>query len=90
VREIEIRFSSDYADEERVASIARRVYGSALTSYTLIMDSDEEMPLVDSEPPSLPSIAKGKGKALNDDLEDPAAGRDDTLPWYMEFLSRSR
>ena len=68
----------------------RAFYGSALTSYTLIMDSDEEMQQIDTEPPSFPSVAKGKGKALNDDLEDPAAGRDDTLPWYMEFLSRSR
>jgi hypothetical protein len=55
------------------------------------MDSDEEMQQVDSEAPFLPSVAKGKGKAtLDDDLEDPAAGRDDTLPWYMKFLSRSR
>jgi len=55
------------------------------------MDSEEEMQQVDSEAPSVPSMAKGKGKAtLGDDLEDSAAGRDDTLPWYMKFLSRSR
>lgn len=55
------------------------------------MDSDEEMQQIDSEPPSLPSAAKGKGKAvIDDELGDHAAGRDDTLPWYMKFLSRSR
>ena len=55
------------------------------------MDSDEEMQQIDSEPPSLPSAAKGKGKAvLDDEPGDHAAGRDDTLPWYMRFLSHSR
>jgi len=55
------------------------------------MDSDEEMQQIDSQPLSLPSAAKGKGKAIiNDELGDHAAGRDDTLPWYMRFLPRSR
>jgi len=55
------------------------------------MDSDEEMQQMDSEPPFFPSVSKGKGKAvLQDELEDLAARRDDTLPWYMKFLSRSR
>ena len=54
------------------------------------MDSDEEMQQTDPQLPSL-SVAKGKGKAvLHDEPEDPSAGRDDTLPWYMKFLSRSR
>lgn len=52
------------------------------------MDSDEEMQQIDSELPSFPSVAKGKGKADFHD-EDPG-GRDDTLPWYMKSLSRSR
>jgi hypothetical protein len=53
------------------------------------MDSDEEMQ-IDPQLPSL-SAAKGKGKAVfQDELENPAGGRDDTLPWYMKPLSRSR
>jgi hypothetical protein len=55
------------------------------------MDSDEEMQQIDTELPSFPSVAKGKGKAvLHDELEDPAGARDNTLPWYMKSLSRSR
>ncbi len=55
------------------------------------MDSDEEMQQFDSEPPPFPSAAKGKGKAvLGDEPEEPASGRDDTLPWYVKFLSRSK
>lgn len=55
------------------------------------MDSDEEMQQIDSELPSFSSVAKGKGKAVfQDGLEDPAGGRDDTLPWYMKSLLRSR
>jgi hypothetical protein len=55
------------------------------------MDSDEEMQQIDPEFPSFSSVAKGKGKAVfQDELEDPAVGRDDTLPWYMKSLSRSR
>jgi hypothetical protein len=55
------------------------------------MDSDEEMQQIDSELPSFSSGAKGKGKAVfQDGFEDPAGGRDDTLPWYMKSLSRSR
>ncbi|SRR5712691_8490347 len=62
-----------------------------LHTYKSDMDSDEEMQQIDSEPPSLPSAAKGKGKAIiGDELRDHAAGRDDTLPWYMRFLPRSR
>jgi hypothetical protein len=50
------------------------------------MDSDEEMQ-IDSELPSFSTAAKGKGKAVfQDGLEDPAGGRDDTLPWYMKSL----
>jgi len=63
----------------------RRVFNSST------MDSDEEMQQIDSELPSFSSAAKGKGKAVfRDELEDPARGRDDTLPWYMKSLSRSR
>ena len=55
------------------------------------MDSDEEMQHIDSELPSFSSAAKGKGKAVSqDEFEDPAGGRDDTLPWYMKSLSRPR
>jgi hypothetical protein len=55
------------------------------------MDSDEEMQQFDSEPPPFPSAAKGKGKAvLGDEPEEPPSGRDDTLPWYVKFLSRSK
>jgi hypothetical protein len=55
------------------------------------MDSDEEMQQIDSELPSFSSAAKGKGKAVfQGGLEDPAGGRDDTLPWYMKSLSRPR
>jgi hypothetical protein len=54
------------------------------------MDSDEEMQQADSEFSSLASLIKGKGKAVLDDEPDPTAGRDDTLPWYLEFLSHSR
>jgi len=62
-----------------------------LHTYKSDMDSDEEMQQIDSEPPPLPSAAKGKGKAvLDDEPGDHATGRDDTLPWYMRFLSRSR
>ena len=69
------------------ASSTLRVFHSAHL-YTTV-DSDEEMQF-DSQPPSS-SAAKGKGKAVfQDELEDPAGGRDDTLPWYMKSLSRSR
>ncbi len=55
------------------------------------MDSDEEMQQIDSEVPSFSSVAKGKGNVVfQDELEGPAGGRDDTLPWYMKSLSRSR
>ena len=59
--------------------------------HSLTMDSDEEMQEIESELPSFSSAAKGKGKAVfQDELEDPTGGRDDTLPWYMKSLSRSR
>ncbi|KAH9995557.1 P-loop containing nucleoside triphosphate hydrolase protein [Russula vinacea] len=49
------------------------------------MDSDEEMQ-IDSEIPSFPSLAKGKGKAVfRNEPEDPAGGRDDTLPWVEKY-----
>lgn len=69
----------------------RQVCWTRLPLYIhLKMDSDEEMQ-IDSEIPSFPSLAKGKGKAVfRDEPEDPAGGRDDTLPWYMESLSCSR
>ncbi|KAI0289457.1 P-loop containing nucleoside triphosphate hydrolase protein [Russula brevipes] len=48
--------------------------------------ADEEMQQVDSELPSFSSVAKGKGKAvLHDEPEDPAIGRDDTLPWVEKY-----
>jgi hypothetical protein len=54
------------------------------------MDSDEDMQ-IDAELPSYSSEAKGKGKAVfRDELGGPAGGKDDTLPWYMKSLSRSR
>ncbi|KAI0285829.1 P-loop containing nucleoside triphosphate hydrolase protein [Russula aff. rugulosa BPL654] len=50
------------------------------------MDSDEEMQQIDSELPSFSSAAKGKGKAVSqDEFEDPAGGRDDTLPWVEKY-----
>jgi hypothetical protein len=80
-------------------SSTRRV----LPSYTLTiiipfntlldMDSDEDMQPIDSD---LPSINKGKGKAvLHDETEDTTTGRDDTLPWYIrsscdEYLDQQR
>jgi len=55
------------------------------------MDSDEEMQQIDFELPSFSSVAKGKGKAVfRDEPENPAGGKDDTLPWYMKSLSHSR
>ena len=55
------------------------------------MDSDEEMQQIESDFPSFSSAAKGKSKAVFQvELEDPSGGRDDTLPWYMKSLSRSR
>lgn len=47
------------------------------------MDSDEDMRQIDSELPSLSLLNKGKGKA--DESADPTAGKDDTLPWYVNF-----
>ena len=96
MREIKIRFSPHFADRERVASrhvefLTRRAYSPLYDQHRDNMDSDEEMQQMDSEPPFFPSVSKGKGKAvLQDELEDLAARRDDTLPWYMKFLSRSR
>src|SRR6266851_1032488 len=101
VRGIKIRFSSHYAEAERVASrsdasttesgTGRRAFAFHSYRLTLNMDSDEEMQQFDSEPPPFPSAAKGKGKAvLGDEPEEPASGRDDTLPWYVKFLSRSK
>ncbi|KAH9975970.1 P-loop containing nucleoside triphosphate hydrolase protein [Lactifluus volemus] len=50
------------------------------------MDSDEEMQQNDAKLPSFPSVVKGKGKAtLNDEFEDGAAARDDTLPWVEKY-----
>lgn len=93
MREIKIRFASHYVSEAR--RVMRRVEladaSSTLHTFSSTMDSDEEMQQIDSELPSFSSVAKGKGKAvLQDELEDPSGGRDDTLPWYMKSLSRSR
>jgi hypothetical protein len=95
VRGIKIKFDSHYAERgaSRLDKQARRVdliwRGRVFHSST--MDSDEEMQQIDSELPSFSSAAKGKGKAVSqDEFEDPAGGRDDTLPWYMKSLSRPR
>lgn len=69
----------------------RRAFAFHSYRLTFNMDSDEEMQQFDSEPPPFPSAAKGKGKAvLGDEPEEPPSGRDDTLPWYVKFLSRSK
>ncbi|KAI0305871.1 P-loop containing nucleoside triphosphate hydrolase protein [Multifurca ochricompacta] len=50
------------------------------------MDDDEEMQDIDSEFPSVPSLLKGKGKAvLQDEFDDSATGVDDTLPWVEKY-----
>jgi hypothetical protein len=74
-----------------IETIETRREPSGRVFYSSTMDSDEEMQQIDSEIPSFSSAAKGKGKAVfQDELEDPTGGRDDTLPWYMKSLSRSR